>query len=111
MEKNRPNSRWRKILRGLLYLICTLVVLLAAAFFALTRPAVQQFLTEKAQVFLQKKLGTRVEVGAVRIRFPIDLSLEKFLLEDENGDTLARVGPENVAPQIRPRRVHRSSTW
>ncbi len=96
MEKTRLPGRWRKALRLVFFTFFGLFALLAAAFFALTRPAVQQFLTEKAQTFLQKKLGTRVEVGAVRVRFPIDLSLENFLLEDQNGDTLARVGSLTV---------------
>ncbi len=87
----------RKLLRILLFTFCALLVLTIAGIFALTLPAVQQFLTNKTQTFLQKKLKTRVEVGAVRVRFPIDVSLENFLLEDENGDTLAQIGSLVVA--------------
>ncbi len=93
MEKTRPTpSRWRKVIRIVLITICSLLVLMAAAIYALTLPAVQQKITDKAESFLQEKLGTRVEIGAVRLRFPYYVSLEKFLLEDQQGDTLARVG-------------------
>ena len=85
-------SRWRKLLRFVLYTFCTLIVLAVVAVYALSLPAVQQRITQKAESFLYEKLGTRVEIGAIRLRFPYDLSLEKFLLEDQQGDTLVRVG-------------------
>lgn len=93
MNNTRPNiSRWRKVLRFVLYSIGVLLVLVVAVLYALTLPPVQRRLTREAQSFLQKKLDTRVEVGAVSLRFPWHLSLEKFLLEDQKGDTLVRVG-------------------
>ena len=92
MENTRPTSRWRKLLRVVLITVCALLVLVAAAIYALTLPAVQQKITDKAESFLQDKLGTHVEIGAVRLRFPYYLSLEKFVMEDQQGDTLARVG-------------------
>ncbi|MCC6283311.1 MAG: hypothetical protein IT262_22080, partial [Saprospiraceae bacterium] len=85
-------SRWRKLLRFAVYALGTLLVLVVVAMYALSLPVVQQRITREAESFLQEKLGTRVEVGAIRLRFPYDLSLENFLLEDQQGDTLARVG-------------------
>ncbi len=81
-----------KPLRFVIYTICAILLLIIAATYALTLPAVQQQITRKAESFLQEKLGTRVEVGAIRLRFPYKVSLEDFLLEDQQGDTLARVG-------------------
>ena len=72
--------------------VSVLIFLLLIVIYALTLPAVQQQLTGKAEKYLQEKLGTRVEVGAVRLRFPFYVSLERFLIEDEQGNTLARVG-------------------
>lgn len=93
MKKARPAiSRWRKWRRFLLYTCCALIVLVIAAIYALTLPSVQRRLTNEAETYLQKKLGTRVEVGAIRLRFPYYVSLEDFLLEDQQGDTLARIG-------------------
>ncbi|MDO8366002.1 MAG: translocation/assembly module TamB domain-containing protein [Saprospiraceae bacterium] len=88
----KEKSRWRKLLRFLLYICLALLLLTTAVFYALTLPAVQQRLTKAAETFLQKKLGTKVEVGAVRVRFPTTVSLENFVLPDQQGDTLARIG-------------------
>ena len=76
----------------MLYTCCALILLVAGLFYALTLPSVQQRLTGKAETFLQKKLNTRVEIGSIRISFPTTVSLEKFILEDQKGDTLARIG-------------------
>jgi len=93
MDKSRPTtSVWRKILRAVLLTLLTLIILLGLAVYALTLPSVQQKITGKVETYLHDKLGTRVEVGAIRLRFPYYVSLERFLLEDQQGDTLARVG-------------------
>jgi len=96
--KGKP--MWRRLLRFLLYSGCILLVLLMLTLYALTLPAVQQLLTNKAETFLQEKFGTRVEIGAIRLRFPYSVSLEKFLLEDQQGDTLARVGSLVVSTDL-----------
>ena len=93
MNKNQSGTtRWRKALRFAVYFMFSLLVLAVLAIYALSIPAVQQRLTQKAESFLQEKLETRVEVGSIRLRFPYDISLENFLLEDQQGDTLIRVG-------------------
>ncbi len=93
MNDTRPKiSRRRKFLRIALYTIGSLLLLVVALLYALTLPPVQRRLTREAQSFLEKKLDTRVEIGSVGLRFPYHLSLEKFLLEDRQGDTLVRVG-------------------
>ncbi len=93
MADTKPSrSLGRKILRITLIVLASLIVLVAGAIYALTLPSVQQKITRKAESFLQGKLKTRVEIGAISLRFPYYISLEKFLLEDQKGDTLARVG-------------------
>ncbi|MFN0035543.1 MAG: translocation/assembly module TamB domain-containing protein [Saprospiraceae bacterium] len=82
----------RRLLRFALYTFLTLVGLVVLLSLALMLPAVQQKITREAQSWLHEKLGTRVEIGAMQLRFPYYISLDKFLLEDEKGDTLARVG-------------------
>ncbi len=85
-------NRWRKFSRISLYTLSSLLLLLIGVLFALTLPPVQRRITAEAQSFLQKKLGTRVEVGALGLRFPYHVSLEKLLIEDQQQDTLIRVG-------------------
>ena len=93
----KENPRWRKLLRFFLYTISALLLLTAALFYALTLPSVQQRLTKTAETFLQKKLGTRVEIGSVSIRFPTTVSLKHFVLPDQQGDTLAHIGKLEVS--------------
>jgi hypothetical protein len=93
----KRNTRWRKLLRFLFYTCFTLLLLIAGFFYALTLPSVQQRITKTAESFLQQKLGTRVEVGTVRVCFPTTVSLEGFLLEDQQGDTLAQIGSLEVS--------------
>ena len=84
-------SAWRKSFRIALYTICSLLLLILVTLFALTLPPVQQRITREVQSFLQEKLDTRVEIAAIGLRFPYDVSLEGLLLEDQQQDTLIRV--------------------
>jgi len=89
-------NRWRKTGRVVLYTFGALLLLVVVALYALTLPVVQQRMTRKAESFLQQKLGTRVELGAVGIQFPYHIALEGLLVEDQQQDTLLRVGSLEV---------------
>lgn len=88
----KRRSRWRKLLRFLLLTSGVLLLLIGLLFYGLTLPVVQQRLTGVAETYLQKKLGTQVEIGAVRVIFPTTVSLQNLVLPDLQGDTLARIG-------------------
>jgi translocation and assembly module TamB len=51
-------------------------------------PPVQNFARKKVQAWLQNKLGTRLEIGRLRIGFPSSVVLEKIYVEDKTKDTL-----------------------
>jgi translocation and assembly module TamB len=51
-------------------------------------PPVQNFARKKVQAWLQTKLGTRFEIGRLRIGFPSSVVLEKIYVEDKTKDTL-----------------------
>lgn len=51
-------------------------------------PPVQNFARKKVQAWLQNKLGTRIEIGRLRIGFPSSVVLEKIYVEDKTKDTL-----------------------
>ena len=93
MTKPRAaKSTWRKAFRIALYTIGSFLLLILLTLFALTLSPVQQRITREVQSYLQKKLDTRVEIGAIGLRFPYDISLKGLLLEDQQQDTLIRVG-------------------
>ncbi|MBK8558007.1 MAG: translocation/assembly module TamB domain-containing protein [Lewinellaceae bacterium] len=85
-------SAWRKFLRVAFYTIGSILLLVVLLLYALTLSPVQQRITREAQSYLQEKLGTRVEIGSIGLRFPYDISLKGLLLEDQQQDTLIRVG-------------------
>lgn len=70
-----------------------LVALLAALLYV---PPVQQWAVKQATAYASEKTGLKVEVGAVRLEFPLNLALEQFTVTDpkkalEKTDTVAHV--------------------
>jgi translocation and assembly module TamB len=51
-------------------------------------PPVQNFARKKVQAWLQHKLGTRLEIGRLRIGFPTSVVLDNVYIEDKTKDTL-----------------------
>jgi len=49
---------------------------------------VQNFLKDKAVVYLHHKLNTRVSIGHISIIYPKDISIEDIFIADQKGDTL-----------------------
>lgn len=82
----------KKILRTsfkiLLWLLGTVVFLVALVLILIQVPAVQQFAKNKVVAFLEKKLKTRVVIGRLDINFPRRIVLEKIYFEDQRKDTL-----------------------
>jgi hypothetical protein len=83
---------WRKVFRIAVYMLGSLLLLILLALLALTLPPVQQRITREAQSFLQEKLHTRVEIASIGLRFPYYIALKGLLLEDQQQDTLIRIG-------------------
>nr|WP_243652179.1 translocation/assembly module TamB domain-containing protein [Mariniflexile fucanivorans] len=55
---------------------------------ALQIPFVQNFVKDKAVVYLQEKIKTKVEVGSIEIGLPKKVILHDFYFEDQSKDTL-----------------------
>jgi hypothetical protein len=69
-----------KVVLGIFLLVIVLVLLLLT-------PPVQRFAVNKAENFLEKKLGTRVEIGGISIGLPRKVVLSNIYLEDKTRDT------------------------
>lgn len=52
----------------------------------------QTLVAEKAIQPLNERLGTNLQVGHVRLQFPLRVTLQDVYLPDENGDSLAYIG-------------------
>lgn len=88
----------RKILKILAWVAGSLVALLLLVFLLLQVPAVQNYLKDKAVAYLEKKIGTRVEVAHLSIGFPKKVVLEGIYFEDRKKDTL--LSGERIAVDI-----------
>lgn len=74
------------------------VVLLIAVL--VQTPPVQNFARKKVQAYLQQKLGTRFEIGRLRIGFPSSVVLDSVYVEDKTKDTLLYGGRIKVSLQM-----------
>ncbi|RZK55096.1 MAG: translocation/assembly module TamB, partial [Pedobacter sp.] len=78
----------RKSLKVLLWIVASLIILVVAVALSLNIPAVQNFVKNKAITYLKNKTKTEVTLESIKIALPKDVVLNKFYIEDKQGDTL-----------------------
>ena len=89
MEEQKTNhNTLGKIARVLLKVVLGLFLFVILLFLLILTPPVQRFAVSKAEAFLEKKLGTQVEIGGVSIGLPRKVVLNNIYLEDKTRDTL-----------------------
>ncbi|WEK33504.1 MAG: translocation/assembly module TamB [Candidatus Pseudobacter hemicellulosilyticus] len=82
----------RIVLKTILILLSVLIVIVIL----LLTPPVQNFVKDKAQNWLSKKLDTKVEIGRLHIGIPNTVTLASLYIEDKNKDTLLYSGELQV---------------
>ena len=82
------NKILRRTLKILGWTVVSIIVLLLLVVVLIQVPAVQNFARGKVVAYLQKKLGTKVEIGHLSIAFPKKIVLENIYFEDQKKDTL-----------------------
>lgn len=87
-----PRSRPRLWLRWLVGLLLLPFLLVAIVVVLLYVPPVQHFVRGKAVEVLSERLGTRVELERLHLRFPLGIKLKGLYVEDQQGDTLLYAG-------------------
>ena len=92
-----PIRTFRKILTGLLILICITPV---AGYVALQFPQLQTRIAHKAVTALQEKIDGKIEVDRVAIVFVNKVMAYGICITGEQGDTLASV--EKISVSISP---------
>ncbi|WP_312090310.1 translocation/assembly module TamB domain-containing protein [Chryseobacterium sp.] len=81
----------RKILRGIVITITSIIVLILLLILSLRIPAVQNYVKDKLVVYLEGKIKTKVSLDKVYIGFPNSLVMENLYLKGQNIDTLLAV--------------------
>ena len=82
------NKIIRRILKILGWTIGSVILLLVLVIVLIQVPSVQQFVRGKAVAFLEKKIGTKVNIDRLSIAFPKKIVLEGIYFEDQKHDTL-----------------------
>lgn len=78
----------RIALKTLLWVLGSLILILVLVVLLLQVPSVQNFIRKKTVTYLENKLGTKVEIGSIYLKFPSSLSVKGVYLEDQRKDTL-----------------------
>ncbi len=86
----------KKSFKVIAWLVAATVMLVVAIALLIRIPAIQTWLTGKAVTFLEDKIGSKVELGGIKISFPKNILLEDLYLEDRQGDTLLYAGRLSV---------------
>ena len=92
MQKKSTATRSNRILRVLLKSVLFLFLFIIVIFLLLLTPPVQRFLSSRAENYLEKKLGTKVEIGRVGFGLSGKVVLRDIYLEDKTADTLLSGG-------------------
>lgn len=78
----------KKIGKIILRIILLFLALFLLLVIALQIPIVQNFVKDRAVVYLENKIKTRVEVGSIEIGLPKKIILKDVYFEDQSRDTL-----------------------
>jgi len=77
-----------KLLKGVLWFVAGLVGLLLIIPVLLYIPFVQDFAVKVASTQVEKATGMKMEIGKLRLAFPLNLSVDDAIIIQENGDTM-----------------------
>ena len=85
-----------KFLRILAYIIVSIFTFVLVIFAAIQIPRVQEYLSQRAENFLEKKTNTKVELDAIYLTIPTNLVVKGLYIEDQLQDTLVYLGKLNI---------------
>lgn len=85
-KKRSGRFRWVK------WLFCVILILLSLPVLVFQFPQVQNYAAKQLTDYLSEDIGTEVSIGTVKLNVFYEFRLEKFYLEDLQGDTLIYAG-------------------
>lgn len=91
-EGKKPKHHLIKItwLRRTLKTLCGLIIFIIILPFLIYVPPIQTFLKNEACKIIYNSTGMKVEIDKLRLKFPLDLSLQKVSVVEATGDTMVR---------------------
>jgi hypothetical protein len=94
----KKRSFVRRLLRGLLWVLLTILVIFTLLTLALRIPKVQNWVIDKSTTYLSKELKTNVSIGSFSLDFLDELSIRNLYIGNQNApkDTLLSIGALRV---------------
>ncbi|MGE5518828.1 MAG: translocation/assembly module TamB domain-containing protein [Candidatus Dadabacteria bacterium] len=93
MQTEKPQvNRLRKAARITLRVILYVFLFIVLIFLLILTPPVQRFLTGRVQVYLEKKLQTKVRIDRIGFDLAGNINLHDIYIEDKTKDTLVAGG-------------------
>lgn len=91
-----------RILRGVLKTLIILLVVVLLLPVLLYVPFIQDYAVGVACRKVSESTGMKIEVGSLRLKWPLRLSLDNVTAIEAGGDTLARLGGAEIAVGLMP---------
>jgi hypothetical protein len=88
MTETKKRNIGKTILKIGAWTVGSIVGLLFILVLLIQLPSVQNYLTDRATGYLEKKLKTQVEIGEINVAFPKSILLKDICLKDQKKDTL-----------------------
>ncbi len=93
---------FKKISKYVLWLLLGLFALGVPLAASLYLPPVQRLATGQIESYARRELGLQLELGRLRLGFPLNLRVDSLLLRDAGGDTLLRLDRLRVQAALWP---------
>ena len=96
MHKSRQVGQKRSLMRRLVRIVgrvlLTVFIIVLILFFLIQTPYVQNIVRGKAEIYLSRKLKTRVRIGGLNVALFRSVTLKNVYIEDRRQDTLLSAG-------------------
>lgn len=90
---------WFKAGRWVTGILLAIVILIPVLIYT---PPVQRWLTDIACGYVAKSTGMKVSIGGIRLKFPLNLDLQKVIVIDQKGDTMVSAKQAIADVKLRP---------
>lgn len=90
------------LLKGILWVFIGLIALVILVPILLYVPFVQDFAVKVATTEIEKSTGMKMEIGKLRLGFPLRLNVDKAVIVQANGDTMLTAGKVSVDVKLMP---------
>lgn len=96
------NNLWKRAGKILLWTLVGLIVLIVSVPFLLYVPFIQDFACKVAVEQVHKATGMTIDVGYLRLRFPLNLQVDSLTVIEAVGDTMLTAGNAEVSVALKP---------